>query len=697
MTSTPPSAPPRTPPVLTRKDEVVDDYFGTKVADPYQWLEDSDSREVQAWTDAENALTRRVLDPIPHRGELHEQIKKLLEVGVVSAPSVHTVRAGQRRYFHTRREGAQDQAVLYVRDGVNGADRALIDPSTLSSDATTTLDWWYPSEDGTLVAWGRSDSGSEESTLYVRDVATGKDLADRIPNTRHATVAWLPDKKRFFYTRFPEAGSVPPGDEKYFLKVFEHVLGADPKTDRLVFGDGRPKTDAPTVLISPNGRWLVARVHEGYGKSEVYLRDLSLGDKAPWVDVAVGTEALFDPLPLNDRLYMLTNVDAPRSRVFAVDYQHPERAKWKELIPEGPDTLRDVVVIGHIIVATYLHEAATRIERFSLDGKSLGPIDLPTLGTASVSGAWNGDEAFVNFTSYVVPYEVSRFDLKTQKMGIWDRAGATFTPPKVVVSRLYATSKDGTRVPMFVVEKEGAVRDGAGAAVLWGYGGFNLSYTPTFSTSALLTVERGGVWVMANLRGGGEFGEAWHKAGMLANKQNVFDDYLACAEALVADKVTTPDRLAAMGGSNGGLLVAAAVTQRPDLFRAGLSLVPLTDMLRYQRFRIAKFWVPEYGSSEDAEQFKYLFAYSPYHHVKDGTRYPAMLFTTAESDSRVDPMHARKMAARMQEAQGDPKRPILLRVEKKAGHGAGKPVSKLADELTDELSFLFCELGLGKP
>ena len=693
----PQTSPPKTSlEVPTRTDGVVDDYFGIKVADPYRWLEDADSPEVHAWTDLQNAHTRKVLDRIPGREAIHARLKELLSIGTVFAPAVRTVRPGLVRYFHQKREGGQNQPVLYVRDGVSGEDRVLLDPAGLGADDTTALDWWYPSEDGALMAWGKSDSGSEESTLFVRDVVTGRDLPDRILWTRHASVAWVRGQRRIFYTRFPEPGSVAAGDEKYFCKVFEHKLGADPKSDTLVFGDGRAKTDAPTVAVSPDGRWLVVRVHEGYGKSEVYLRDLTrgaLGDPKGWVEVATGKEALFDPVPHTDALYVLTNDGAPRFRLFAVDYEHPEREKWKEVLPEAADVLSDVTLAGKDLVATYLHEAATRIERFSLAGKSRGTVALPLLGTAAVTAAWDGDEAFVQFTSYVVPLEVSRLDLRTGELSMWDRAGKSFSPPRVKVSRLYAKSKDGTTVPMFVVEREGAVRDGNSPAVLWGYGGFNLSYTPTFSTSALLTLERGGVWAMASLRGGGEFGEDWHKGGMLANKQNVFDDFIACAEALVRENVTRPERLAAMGGSNGGLLVAAVVTQRPDLFRVGLSLVPLTDMLRYPRFRVAEFWVPEYGSADDPEQFRWLYAYSPYHHVEDGVRYPAMLFTTAESDSRVDPMHARKMAARMQAAQADPERPVLLRVEKKAGHGQGKPITKLADELTDELSFTLFELG----
>ena len=687
--------------VDTRKVDVVDDYHGIQVTDPYRWLEEGDSADVRAWTDAENAVTRRLIDAIPGREKLAGQIRALMEVGIVGAPEVRDVRPGLRRYFHTKRQGAQNQPVLYVRDGVAGADRVLVDPSTLSTDATSALDWWHPSNDGALVAWGHSDAGSEESTLQIRDVTKGTDLDDRIPYTRHSSVAWLPGNKSFYYTRYPYPGTVPPGDEKYLCKVFLHVVGQDPKTDALVFGDGRDKTDIPQVFISPDGRWLVVRVHEGWSKSEVYLRNVSLRDKGPWSPVATGEDALFEPIVRNDRLYLQTNLNAPKFRLVAVDYLKPDRAHWTEIVREGADVIDDVTMIGRELFVTYLHEASTRIERVSLDGNSgqarhVAQVALPSLGSAAVAGAWNGDEAFLSFTSFVDPPQVMRLDLtRDGAPSMWDRVGAGFSADGVSVSRMYATSKDGTRIPMFVVAKEGTPRDGTSPTVLYGYGGFNVNMTPAFSARALLTVERGGVWVTAILRGGGELGEAWHRAGMLANKQNVFDDAIACAEELVAEKVTSPPHLAVMGGSNGGLLVAALVTQRPDLFRVGLSLVPLTDMLRYERFRIAKLWASEYGSASDEAQFKVLYAYSPYHHVKDGAAYPSMLFTTAESDSRVDPMHARKMAARMQAAQGASERPILLRVESRAGHGQGKPVSKLVEETADELSFMFRELGVG--
>ena len=682
---------------MNRKIDVVETLHGVRVSDPYRWLEDGESQAVREWTDRENAKTRGVLDAIKGKDKLRGEIADLLQIGFVGGPLPRTMKTGGVRYFHTKREGAQNQPTLYVREGVSGKDRALIDTSALSDDGTTALDWWYPSWDGSLLAWGKSESGSEDSVLYVRDVATGKDHPDRIELTRHASVAWMPDNKSFYYSRYPEPGSVPAGDEKYFSKIYLHVLGQDPKTDKLVFGAGRDKTDVPAVMVSPNGRWLIARVHMGWDKSEVYVKDLSKGDTSEFVPVATKTPAVFEPIARNDRLYIQTNDGASRYKLYAVDYDKLDRASWKEIIPEGADVMDDVSIGKSEIVVGYMHDASTRIERFGLDGKSIGAVPLPSIGSAGVVLAWDSDEAFVTFTSYVVPFQVHRVSLGSHaapKLEMWDRVGAKYQAGDIQVDRMYATSKDGTKVPMFVIAKKGMKRDGKNPTVLYGYGGFNVNQTPAFSPRALASVQQGAVWVSAVLRGGGEFGEDWHKAGMLEKKQNVFDDFYACAEMLVKEKITTADRLGMVGGSNGGLLVAVAATQRPELFRVGLSLVPLTDMVRYQRFRIAKLWVPEYGDPEKAEQFKFLYAYSPYHHVGSGVRYPSMLFTTAESDSRVDPMHARKMAARMQDVVHDSERPILLRVETKAGHGAGKPVTKVADELADELAFLFQSLGV---
>jgi prolyl oligopeptidase len=682
--------------LMTRKADVVDTLHGTKVPDPYRWLEDSDAAEVKSWTETQNAHTRKALDAIGGRESLKSEVTELLQIGHVAAPAVRATKSGLR-YFHTKREGAQNQPTLYVRDGQAGKDRVLIDVSTLSEDGTTALDWWFPSWDGAFVAWGQSESGSEDSVLHIRDVATGKDVGEKIDRTRHASVAWLPDGKSFYYSRYPEPGTVPAGEERYHARIYLHVIGQDPKADKLVFGDGRDKTDIPEVMISPNGRWLVARVHMGWDRSEIYLKDLSKGASSPdrFAPVAVNVPALFDPIVRNDRLYIQTNDGAPRYRLLAVDYAKLDKSAWVPVLPEGKDVLAEVDILKNEIVATYMHDASSRVERFTLDGKSKGPIALPGIGSASLAGMPDGEEVFVSFTSYVVPFQVYRADLRQgARLEPWDRVGGKFDSAGIDVTQIFATSKDGTRVPMFVIAKKGMKHEGNNPAVLYGYGGFNVNQTPGFSPRALEIVQRGVVWVTAILRGGGEFGEEWHKAGMLEKKQNTFDDLFACAEMLFKEKITQPSKLGVIGGSNGGLLVAAAVTQHPEMFRVGLSLVPLTDMVRYHKFRIAKLWIPEYGDPDKAEHFAFLHAYSPYHHVEDGKKYPSLLFTTAESDTRVDPMHARKMAARMQEAQGDPERPVLIRVETKAGHGAGKPVSKLADELSDELSFLLHELGV---
>ena len=387
---------------MTKKLNLVETLHGTQVADPYRWLEDADSAEVHAWTDEQNAHTTEVLGAFTGRAALEGQIKDLLQIGYVSAPAVRGA-----RYFYTRREGTQSQPTLYVRDGQAGKDRVLLDASTLSDDGTTAVDWWYLSRDGGLMAWGKSESGSEESTLFLRDVATGKDLADRIPQTRHASVAFLPDGKSFYYSRYPEPGTVPAGDEKYSSKIFHHVIGTDWKTDALVFPlEPRDKTDTPAVTLSPDGRWLVVRVHMGWDKSEVFVRDRSKSDD--WIVVAKGLPAIFEPIPRNDRLYIHTNDGAPRYRLCAVDYDKAARKDWKLVIPEGEDVLDDVTILKNEIVATYMHEASSRLERFGFDGKSRGAVALPAIGSAAATGAWDGDELFVSFTSYVVPYQVLR-------------------------------------------------------------------------------------------------------------------------------------------------------------------------------------------------------------------------------------------------------------------------------------------------
>jgi prolyl oligopeptidase len=581
----------------------------------------------------------------------------------------------------------------------------LLDPNTLAADGTVALDWWYPSRDGKLVAYGLSKDGNEQSTLHVREVAGGKDRPDVIGRTRACSLTWLPDGSGFYYTRYPAAAK--RGEENYNRRVFFHRLGDDPAGDAEVFGDGRAKEDWPNVSLSPDGRWLVVTVQQGWARAEVYFKDRTR-DGATFTPLIEGVNALFTVVPRNEGFYVHTNDGAPRYRVFRADPLKPARADWKEIIAEGPDVLEGVAVIGDCVLGQFLHKSSARLRLFDRDGRPLTPnpspsrgegsdgeVKLPMLGSLTgLGGEWDGDEAFFGFQSFTLPQTVYRIDLKTGRPAVWEQVKADIDFSAYQVEQVSYRSKDGTAVTMFLAHKKELKPDGKTPTLLHGYGGFNVSLTPSFNATRFLFLERGGVLAVANLRGGGEQGEEWHRAGMLARKQNVFDDFLAAAEWLIDHRTTDRDHLAIQGGSNGGLLVGAALTQRPDLFRAAVCQVPLLDMVRYHRFLIARLWIPEYGSAENEQDFRWLYAYSPYHRVKDGTKYPAVLLATAEADSRVDALHARKMAARLQAATASD-RPVLLRLEPKAGHGAGKPRGKLLEELTDTWSFLFWQLGIG--
>ena len=683
------AADPESPePPVTRAEAVVDDVHGVSIADPYRWLEDGSSDEVKHWVEAQSAYTRGILNARPGREAARKRLSRLLQIGTLTAPSPRG-----SRYFYTRREGEQNQPILYVRDSLKGKDRVLVDPNTLSPDGTAAIDWWYPSEDGSLLAYGVSTSGDEKSTLRVLNVATGKPLADVIPHTRYCTLGWLPDKSGFYYTRYPAPGEVPAGQENYNRHVFFHKLGNDWTKDPKIFGEQRKPEEIIEFTLSPDGRTMALWVLEGWSRSDLYLKDLKT-EGSPFVPVAEGIDALFQGEVIGSTLYLLTNWQAPRYQLFAVDTKKPERAAWKVLIPQDTPVLSEVHYIGGQLVALYLKDAASRLTVFSSAGKKIRDIPLPTLGTIEkVDGRHDGQEAFFGFSSFTMPPSVYRYSLKDGATTLWERVDSDLDLGSLDVQQVFYRSKDGTKVPMFLVHRKGLRLDGGNPTVLYGYGGFNISLTPAFSRSVVLWLERGGIYAVANLRGGGEYGEDWHRAGMLDRKQNVFDDFIAAAEWLIGQKYTSPEHLAIYGGSNGGLLVGAALTQRPDLFRAVVCAVPLLDMVRYHNFQIAKLWIPEYGSAENADQFRVLYAYSPYHKVKDGAPYPAVLVETAESDSRVDPMHARKMTARLQKATSS-KQPILLRTETKAGHGVGKPLTKAIDEATDTWTFLMWQLGL---
>jgi prolyl oligopeptidase len=655
------------------------------VPDAYRWLEETDSAEVAAWTAAQGLFARLALDALPGRDAIRARLAALFSIGAVSPP---TVRGG--RYFYQRREGAQEQPVLYVRYGSSGVDRVLLDPAALSPDATSALDWYYPSPDGRLVAYGVSEGGSEKSTLQVREVETGRDLPDVIPWTRACSLEWRPDGSGFFYTRHPEPGRVPPGEEDYHRQVFEHSLGEDWRHDALLFGEGREPEDWPSIHLSPDGRFLAVSVSRGWTRTDVYLQDRARG--GGFVPVVEGIDSLFGVTLRNDRLYLHTNHGAPRYRLVAADPERPGAESWQDVIPEGPEVLEGALLVGQWILVHRLRDASSRLALYDLRSRPLRELDLPGIGTVgAMTGEWDGKEAFFGFSSFTTPPVVCGLALPEGPAEPWQAVEGDVNPRAYVVRLVRYTSKDGTPVSMFLVH--GRDRPPGGPALLTGYGGFNVSLTPAFGRSLLLFLERGGLYAVAHLRGGGEYGEEWHRAGMREHKQNVFDDFLAAAEFLVREGHVARGRLAIMGGSNGGLLVGAALTQRPDLFAAVVCQVPLLDMLRYHRFRIARLWIAEYGSPEDPDAFRWLYAYSPYHRVKEGTPYPAVLLTAGEADSRVDPMHARKMAARLQAATASG-RLILLRLETRAGHGQGKPVSKLVAEWTDVWSFLLAELGM---
>ncbi len=748
-------------PPMAESKPIADTFHGTRVIDNYRWLEKPDSPQTEKWVADEMEYTRALLDPLPGREAIHKRLIELLSIGNVTAPAI----AGHH-YFYTKREGLQNQPVLYVRDGLEGADRVLVNANQLAADGTIALDWFQSSDNGKYVAYGTSQSGSEMSTLHVIETKTGTILPDAIERTRAASIAWLHDNSGFYYTRYPNKGDVPLGQEVYNRHVFFHLLGSPVDSDDPIFGEGRDPEDWPSVSLSNDGRWLLINVSQGWTKSELYLQDLK-SDKAS-SRLTTGKDFLYNADVYDGKVYITTNEDAPRYRVFVTDAGNFEREAWKEIIPQADAVLQGAAVFGGKLFAQYEQNASSQLKLFDLDGKKLNDIELPAIGTVfGTGGKWNHDEAFFGFQSFTVPPGIYRIDLKDHPRGLkptslsdgdgtagsralsklhdagstaqvassqeiagqesqnphpklannaslgwgtlesfsdnmqpvlWTKADApSIDPSAYEVAQEWFKSKDGTRVPMFIVHKKGLQKNSKNPTLLTAYGGFNVSLTPSFSRTAYLWMEHGGVFAVANLRGGAEFGEDWHRAGMLEKKQNVFDDMIAAAEHLISEKYTDKNHLAIQGGSNGGLLMGAMITQRPDLFRAVVCQVPLLDMLHYQDFQIAKLWIPEYGSSENPEQFKWLYAYSPYHHVKAGAEYPAILFMTADTDTRVDPMHAKKMAALMQaEARnGSSKtRPILLRIESKAGHGAGKPVTKQIEEFTDVYSFLFWQLGV---
>jgi prolyl oligopeptidase len=697
------------PPPPTASRPVKEVVHGIPIVDDYRWLEGSadpktpgaTTPEVAAWTEAQNAYTRSVLDNLPGRKELEAKLRPLMEVGSVGLP-----RMRGDRYFYSKREGDENQPSIYVREGYRGTPRRLLDPAKLDPSGLTTISWSDASEDGKLLAYGTFRSGDERSTLHILEVSTGRTLPLSIGN-KVSSFDWLPDGSGFFYRNLADV------ENPYSGQVLFHRMGTEVTADRLVMRQYTPAENArlahtfgPGASLSKDGRWLLLGYSTGTATNDSWVADARkfvAGGPLVKVPILVGQNAQSTGFTLGDTLYLHTNLGAPNGQLYAIDLTHPERAAdrstWKLLVPERKDVTIESVSAGKGVIAVHALVAAhDRYELYSPAGQRLGELKLPGIGSAGLSDDEDRTEAFLQFTSFNYPSTIFRVDLAhpDAEPELWERPAVPVDPASVEVEQVWYPSKDGTKVSMFIAHKKGLQKNGRNPTLLTGYGGFDISEKPHFVPTLFQWFDAGGVYAVPNLRGGGEYGEAWHEAGMLAKKQNVFDDFIAAAEYLIASGYTSRDKLAIEGGSNGGLLTGAALTQRPDLFGAVISAVPLLDMLRYQNFLMARYWVPEYGSAEDAAQAKFLYAYSPYHHVKAGTKYPAVFLTAAENDARVHPLHARKMTAalRAADASDQSRKPILLWVEREAGHGSGKPLSlRLRDE-ADQRIFLMWQLGM---
>ena len=664
-------------PPKTRMDNITETIHGITITDPYRWLEDQNSPETRAWIEAQNAHTQSILGTLPNRAAISSRLTQLLKVDSIGIPFA---RGG--RYFYSKRRADQNQPVYYVRNGLNGKDEVLLDPNTMSADQSVSVRLLDITPDGKHVAYGVQQGGEDEITVSILDVDTRKDLADHLPKGRQG-VSLKPDMSGFYYSRF--TNNVGP-------RCYYHKMGTAASSDREIFGSGYGPTNFIGESVTDDGKYLLLVVSYGSSgqKSEMYVKDL-IAD-GPIKPIVKDIEAGFFGQIAGDQLFVSTNWKAPNRNILAIDLKNPSQEHWREVVPESTSVINGFSLAGGKIFVSYLENVSSRIRVFDPSGSHIRDIAFPTLGSASgISGDWKNDEAFYSFNSFGQPATIYRYQAGSGKQEVWARNDVPMKSDELDVKQVWYPSKDGTRIPMFLVHKKGIKLDGSHPTLLTGYGGFDVSLTPGFSALAAFWAEKGGVYAVTNLRGGGEFGEKWHKAGMLEKKQNVFDDFIGAAEWLIKSGYTKTSKLAISGGSNGGLLVGAAMTQRPDLFQAVVCSYPLLDMLRYQNFLVAKFWVPEYGSAEDPKQFEYIYKYSPYHNVKKGTKYPSVLFVTGDSDTRVAPLHARKMAALMQASTGSD-RPILLHYDTKAGHSGGTPVSKQIEDLTDELSFLLWQL-----
>jgi len=677
----------------TRVVDQVDNYHGTNVSDPYRWLENDvrETPEVADWVARQNQVTDGYLESLDEREKIRPLLTKLLDYERFGVP----VKAGEQ-YFFTRNDGLQNQAVLYVQQGLNGEAKVLIDPNEWAKDGTVALAEWVPSPDGRYLAYGIQDGGSDWRQWRVMEVATGKILEEKLEWLKFTSVAWLPDESGFFYSRYPQ-----PEEGEAFqslnlnMKVYFHKVGTEQTADTLVHED----TDNPdwgyAAEVTDDGRFLVVTVWLGTDdRYQILYRDLKqAGSKLEYL-VQGFNSGYFLAGSQGDTLYFRTTNEAPRSRVVAIDTNKPQAEHWREIIPQSENVMQVAAMMGGQLLVEYLEDAKSTLQINDLNGKLLHQVALPGVGSVGgFSGSKKSDEAFFGFSSFNRPGTIYRLNIGDGQAQVFKAPKLPFDPDRYVVKQVFYHSKDGTRVPMFITHRKDLDLSKTHSTLLYGYGGFNISLAPGYSATRMAWVELGGIYAVANLRGGGEYGEAWHKAGTKLQKQNVFDDFIAAGEYLVKEGFTTAEQLAIFGGSNGGLLVGAVTNQRPDLFAAAVPAVGVMDMLRFQNFTAGRFWTDDYGSSENADEFKALYAYSPYHNVKKGTDYPAVLVTTADFDDRVVPGHSFKYIAALQQAQAG-KEPVLIRIETRAGHGAGKPTDKVIEEYSDVWAFIAEHTGL---
>jgi prolyl oligopeptidase len=687
-----PAMPPSYP--ATRQTSQVDVYHGVTVADPYRWLEDDNSAETKAWVEAQNRLTFSFLDKIPQRDAIQRRLTQLWNYERYGVPSQ---RGG--RYFFTKNDGLQNQSVLYTMTSLTAEPTLLLDPNKLSADGTVALAGLAISDDGNLMAYGLSTAGSDWQEWKFRDVRTGQDLDDHLQWVKFSQPSWSKDGQGLYYSRFdaPSAADQLTSVNK-FQKLYYHRLGTPQSADQLIYQRADHDDWGFDSTVTDDGHYLIINVTVGSDqRNRVFYLDLTQPGSAV-VELLNDFDASYSFIDNDGPVFWFqTDLDAPRGRIIAIDTTQPQRAHWREIVPQAVETLEETAALNNSFVCSYLQDAHSEVKIFSLDGQLKSELALPGLGSASgFSGKRKDTETFYGFTSFTVPGTIYHYDLATGTSTVFRRPKVDFNPDDYETRQIFYTSKDGTRVPMFITGKKGLKLDGSHPALLYGYGGFDISLTPSFRVSMLVWMEMGGIYAMPNLRGGGEYGEDWHQAGMKLKKQNVFDDFIGAAQWLIDNHYTNRGKLAISGASNGGLLVGACLTQRPDLFGAALPDVGVMDMLRFNKFTIGWAWMSDYGSPENAEEFKALYAYSPLHNIHPGTKYPPTLITTADHDDRVVPAHSFKFAATLQAAQAGPG-PILIRIETRSGHGGGKPTSKIIAETADSWAFLYTELGMEGP